>query len=163
MPAAAKTSVPEIRRLVAVQVALTAVFLLVVFVLLDGLDADAPSLWLIVVSLLVVVAGAVLAERSWLSVPALAATVPDPQDAALQAYVAHTVRKFAYCEGALLVCVLLAFISGDAGWLVVIAGLPGLAVLAFETWPSLRNVSLAEVSLDADGASSGLVEQFVAA
>ena len=161
--AAPRATVAEIRRLVAVQVALTAAFLLAAFVLLDYLDADAPAIWWMVVALFVVVAGAVLAERSWMSVPALPATDEHPHESALEAYVAHTLRKFAYCEGAVLVCVLLAFLSGTAGWLIVIAGVPGLAVLAFETWPSLRNVSLAEVSLDAEGATSGLVEAFVAA
>ena len=43
---------------------------------------------------------------------------------------------------------------------MLIGGVPGLALLAFETWPSLRNTSMTAAMLDAEGADSGLVEAF---
>jgi hypothetical protein len=46
------------------------------------------------------------------------------------------------------------------GWPLIVGALPGLLVLAFETWPSLRNTSQTEAMLDADGAESRLVESF---
>ncbi|MGJ9422718.1 hypothetical protein [Aeromicrobium sp. CF3.5] len=160
MPAREETTPTEVRRTIAVQIALTAVFLLVVFVLLDRLDSDAPPIWLIAVLLLIVVAGAVLAERSWLTVKPLAPDAHDREREALDVYVSQTLRKFAYCEGAVLVCVILAFAVDHAAWPIVIGALPGLAVLAFETWPSPRNLSLIEAMLDADGGSSRLMERF---
>ena len=160
MPAREETTPTEVRRTIAVQIALTAVFLLAGFVLLDGLDADAPPIWLIVVLLLVVVAGAVLAERSWLKVRPLPADTRDREREALDVYVSQTLRKFAYCEGAVLVCVIIAFAVDHAAWPLVIGALPGLAVLAFETWPSPRNLSLIETMLDTDGGSSRLMERF---
>ncbi len=160
MPAREETTPVEVRRTIAVQIALTAVFLLAMFVLLDGLDADAPPIWLIVVLLLVVAAGAVLAERSWLKIAPLAAGTTDRDRAALDLYVSHSLRKVVYCEGAVLICIVLAFAFDYAAWPIVIGALPGLAVLAFETWPSPRNLSLVETMLDAKGGSSRLIERF---
>lgn len=161
MPAAQETTPSEVRRVVLVQLGLTAAFLVVVFVLLQGLDADFPPIWLVVVVLLIIGVGAFLAERAWLGIAPLAADAAEPEAAGLDAFVAHTTRKFVICEAALLVCVLIAFASNRAGWLVVVAGVPGLVVLAFETWPGLRNVSLAQASLDARGTRSNLVDQFL--
>lgn len=160
MPAREETTPIEVRRTIAVQIALTAVFLLAVFVLLDALDSDAPPICLIVVLLLVVAAGAVQAERSWLKVAPLPLDARDRDRAALDVYVSQTLRKFAYCEGAVLICIILAFAFDYAAWPIVIGALPGLAVLAFETWPSPRNLSLIETMIDADGGSSRLMERF---
>lgn len=160
MPPPQETTPGEVRKLVLVQVGLTALFLVVIFVLLDGLDADRPAIWLMILPLLVLALGVFLAERSWLRVAPLTANAPDPESAGLAAFVSHTLRKFVLCEGALLICVILAFVSDRAGWLVVIAGIPGLAVLAFEAWPSARNLSLTAAMLDAQGAESRLLETF---
>lgn len=160
MPAREETTPTEVRRTIAVQIALTALFLLVVFVLLDALDSDAPPLWLIVVLLLLVVAGAVLAERSWLKVKPIGLDTLDREREALDVYVSQTLRKFAYCEGAVLACIIVAFAFDYAAWPIVIGALPGLAVLAFETWPSPRNLSLIETMIDANGGSSRLMERF---
>lgn len=160
MPAPQDTTPAEVRRVVQVQLGLAAVFLVAVFALLDGLDADRPAIWLMGLPALLIVIGAVLAERAWLGLQGLDPGAPNAERAALEAFVSITTRKFVYCEGALLLCVILAFASNSAGWLILIAGVPGLAVLAFETWPSPRNTSLAAVSLDQRGATSHLVEQF---
>lgn len=160
MPAPQDTTPEEVRKLVVIQLGLTALFLIVVFALLDGLDSERPPIWLMVLPLVVLAGGAFLAERAWLGVKPLAPDAPVPQAAALQAFVALTVRKFAFCEGALLVCVIIAFASDRAGWLVVIAGIPGLLILAFETWPSARNLSLTAAMLDASGTESHLLESF---
>ncbi len=158
MPAPQETTPAEVRKVVWIQLALTAGFLVVVFGLLGGLDADLPPIWLMAVSIVVIVIGAVLAERAWLKLTPLDPTAST--GTALDAFVAHTTRKFVICEGALLICILLAFASNSAGWLVVIAGVPALAVLAFETWPSPRNLSLTAAMLDTNGAESGLLESF---
>ncbi len=160
MPAPEETSPAELLKAVQVQFGLTALFLVIVFALLDGTDSDLPPIWMIVLSLVVIGIGAALAERAWLRVKPLAPDTPEPDRVALDTYVSQTMRKFVYCEGALLVCVILAFASDRAGWIILIAGLPGLAVLAFETWPTDRNLSLTEVMLDAKGTKSGLLESF---
>ena len=160
MPAPQDTTPGEIRRVVQVQLGLTALFLVVVFVLLDGLDSEPPPVWLMVLPVVVLAIGTVLAERAWLSVKPLEPDAPDLHSAALGAFVSQTTRKLVFCEGALLICVLLAFASDRAGWLVLIAGVPGLAVLAFETWPSARNLSLTAAMLDAHGTQSQLLESF---
>ncbi|MGB9011606.1 MAG: hypothetical protein WCB95_01930 [Aeromicrobium sp.] len=160
MPDPEETSPAEIRNFVRLQLGLTALFLVILFALLGGTDSDRPAIWMIVLSLAIIALGAVLAERAWLRVTPLVPSTPDPGRAALDIYVSQTVRKFVYCEGALLVCVILAFASDRAGWLILIAGIPGLAVLAFETWPTDRNLSLTEAMLDAKGAKSGLLEGF---
>lgn len=162
MPAPEETSPAELVKAVQVQFGLTALFLVIIFALLDGTDSERPPIWMIVLPLVVIAIGAVLAERAWLQIKPLD---PDLSEAerdrvALDTYVSQTMRKFVYCEGALLICVILAFASDRAGWVVLIAGLPGLAVLAFETWPSDRNLSLTEVMLDANGTKSGLLESF---
>lgn len=160
MPAPQDTTPAEVRKVVKVQLGLAAVFMVVVFGLLDGLDSDRPAIWLMVLPLVVLAIGAVLAERAWLGIKPLDPEAPHTERAALEAFVSLTTRKFVYCEGALLLCVILAFASNRAGWLVAIAAIPGLAVLAFETWPSARNLSLTAAMLDANGTDSGLLESF---
>ncbi len=160
MLAPEETTPSEVRRTVAVQIALTSVFLLLMFVLRSGLDADPPPIWLIVALLVVVGVGAVLCERAWLRITPLAPDVEDPEGRALEVYAAQTTRKLGFGQGTVLLCVIVAFAADHAAWPVVIGALPALGVLVFETWPTARNLSLVEAMVEADGASTHLIEQF---
>lgn len=153
----------ELRNFALLQIVLTAAFLAALFWMLGGTDADRPH-WAVWVGLLAAVAvGGFLADRVWLSAAPLdPATDPEEnRSAAVGVYAAQTVRKLILCEAPLLLAVLVAFVTDSGGWPIAIAGLPGLIVMAFEVWPSLRNVSMTATMLDANGAESDLIDSFV--
>lgn len=153
----------EVRTFALVQLGLTTGFLVLLFWMLGATDADLPPIWAIVVLLVAVAAGAFLAERVWLSAEPLdpAADPEDNRVTAVSVYAGHTVRKLIFCEAPLLLAVLFAFVLDAGGWPILIAGVPGLAVLAWEVWPSLRNVAMTATMLDAEGAESELVDSFI--
>lgn len=156
-------SARDISKFSLVQFGVAAVFLAVVFWIFGGTDDPFPPIWLTIVLLLVVAGGAFFAERVWLNGIHLD---PDEEPAtnrqlAIDRFASQTVRKLVCTEIPLLVTILACFIFTEyGGWPIVIAGLPGLAVQAWETWPHLRNTSMAAAVFDADGAESNLVEQF---
>jgi len=153
----------ELRNFALLQIVLTAGFLAALFWMLGGTDADRPH-WVVWIVLLGSVAiGGVLAERVWLSTDPLdpASDAEDNRQTAVGVYAGQTVRKLVYCEAPLILSVVLAFVLDAGGWPIAIAGLPGLVVLSFEVWPSLRNVAMTATVLDADGASSDLIDSFV--
>ena len=105
---------------------------------------------------------AFFAERVWLS-----ARPHDPdrdpeemQAEAVGIFAGQIVRKLAYCEAGVIFAVVVGFVAPYGGWPMLIGGVPGLALIAFETWPSLRNTSMTAAMLDSEGAESGLVEAF---
>lgn len=153
----------ELRNFAMLQWVLTAGFLILLFWMLGGTDADYPPIWLAGVLVALVIVGAVFAERAWHSVRPLPADTAarDVRGEAVGIFAKLTVRKLIFCEAPLLIAVLVAFVTPYAGWPLVIAGFPGLLVLAWETWPSLRNTSMAAAMLDAAGAKSGLVDSFL--
>ena len=79
---------------------------------------------------------------------------------ALDAYASQTVRKLIYVEAGMLPAVITGFAGSYGGWPIVIAGFPGILLIAWETWPSLRNVSRTAVMLESEGADTGIVESF---
>ena len=83
------------------------------------------------------------------------------QAEAVGIFAGQTVRKLFYCSAPLLPAIVVAFVGDYGGWPLVIAGFPGVAVIAWETWPSLRNTSMTAAMLDSGGAESGLVESFL--
>jgi hypothetical protein len=153
----------DLRNFAIVQWVMTAGFLALLFWMLDGTNADFPPTWLAAVLLALVVAGTVAAERAWRSVTPLRANTSghEVRAVAVGQFAKLTIRKLIFCETPLLIAVIVAFVSSYAGWPLVIAGFPGLLVLAWETWPSLRNTSMAAAMLDAAGAESGLIESFM--
>ncbi|MCD9198424.1 hypothetical protein [Aeromicrobium wangtongii] len=163
MPSVEYEATPsEVRKFALLQIVLTAVFFVLLFFMLGGDDAPFPPVWLTVLLVVLVGAGAVMAERVWLSSSPLPADA-DPDEArrdAVGVFAAQTVRKLTYCEAPLLIAVLVAFVTDHGGWPLVIAGFPGLLVLTWELWPSLRNTSLTAAMLDSKGADSQLVESF---
>ncbi|MEH3033890.1 MAG: hypothetical protein PGN07_07575 [Aeromicrobium erythreum] len=163
MPRAEYDASPrEVRTFALLQVGLTTGFLVLLFFALDGLDADVPPWWLIAVLLLAVAASAFLAERVWLDTEPLDPDL-DPEDAraaAVGVYASQTVRRLWICNASIAFAIIVAFVANNAAWPLVIGGLPGLALMTWEVWPSLRNLSMTEVVLDDDGATSGLVESF---
>lgn len=155
---------PEVRHFVLLQLVLTSVFYVVLFFVLGGTDADLPPTWLSVLLVVLVGVGAVLSERVWLSASPLPAD-GDPERLRREAigiFAGQTVRKLMYCEAPLLIAIIVAFVTDYGAWPLVIAGFPGLLVLVWEVWPSLRNTSLCAGMLDSQGADSRLVESFLA-
>ncbi|MET0448404.1 MAG: hypothetical protein ABW004_08350 [Aeromicrobium sp.] len=153
----------EVRSFALLQIGVTAVFLVLLFFMLGGSDADFPPIWLTVLLVALVAVGAFLSERVWLTASPLPADV-DPDEAredAVGVFAAQTVRKLMYCEAPLLFAVVVTFVGDHGGWPLVIAGFPGLLVLTWEIWPSLRNTSLTAAMLDSQGAESQLVESFL--
>lgn len=152
----------EVRNFALLQIGLTGAFLVMLFFMLGGSDADYPPTWLAVVLVALVGLGALMAERVWLSTSPLPADA-DPEDARRQAvgiFAAQTVRKLLVCEAPMLIAVIVTFVVDHGGWPIVIAGFPGMLVLTWEIWPSLRNTSLSAAMLDSQGADSQLVESF---
>lgn len=153
----------EVRQFAALQIALTAAFLVVIFFMLGATDAPFPALWVIGLMLVVVGVAGFLSERVWLSTPPLDSSA-DPavnRRDAVGIFAGQTVRKLVYCEAAVVFCVLVTFVADRGGWPILVGGVPALLVLTWEIWPSLRNVSMTAAMLDARGASSGLVDSFV--
>ncbi|MBC7631110.1 hypothetical protein [Aeromicrobium sp.] len=163
MPSAEYDATPtEVRNFALLQVGLTGGFFVLLFFMLGGRDADYPPIWLAVLLVALIGVGAFFAERVWLNASPLVADDPrkDIRAEAVGVFAAQTVRKLAYCEAPLILAVAVAFVGDYGGWPLVISGFPGLAVLAWETWPSLRNTSMTAAMLDSAGAESGLVESF---
>jgi hypothetical protein len=157
-----ETSPSEVRTFAFLQIGLTAGFLTLLFFAFGGAGRTLPPWWLIAVLLVVVAITGVLAERVWLS-----ATPMDPggdphemQERAIGIFAGQIVRKLAFCEAGIIFAIVVGFVTSYSGWPMLIGGVPGLALLAFETWPSLRNTSMTAAMLDAEGADSGLVEAF---
>jgi len=157
-----ETSPSEVRTFAFLQLGLTAAFLALLFFAFDGTNADRPPWWLIAVLLAAVAISGFLAERVWLSArPMDPGRDPDElQSHAVGIFAGQIVRKLAYCEAAVIFAVIVGFVTSYGGWPMLIGGVPGLALLAFETWPSLRNTSMTAAMLEAEGADSGLVEAF---
>jgi hypothetical protein len=158
-----ETSPSEVRTFAFLQLGLTTVFLALLVLAFGGAHpADFPPWWVVVALLAVVAVAAVLAERVWLSASPMDPT-DDPEQMRAQAvgiFAGQIVRKLAFCEAAVIIAVVVGFVAPYGGWPMIIGGVPGLALLAFETWPSLRNTSMTAAMLDAEGADSGLVEAF---
>lgn len=163
MPMAEYEASPrEVRNFAYLQMALTAGFLVLLFLALDGTDADLPPWWVIVLLLGAVAVAAFFAERVWLQTEPLdpAADPEELRQTAVGVFAAQTVRRLAICEAAVIFSVIVSFVGYSAAWPIVIGGVPGLLLLVWETWPGLRNASISEAMLEADGAESGLVESF---
>ena len=157
-----ETSPSEIRSFAFLQLGLTAVFLILIFFAFGGTGGDLPPWWLIAVLLGVVAITGVLAERVWLRArPMTPGRDPDEMQAeAVNIFASQIVRKLVYCEAGVIFAIVVGFVAPYGGWPMLIGGVPGLALLAFETWPSLRNTSMTAAMLDSEGADSGLVEAF---
>jgi hypothetical protein len=157
-----ETSPSEVRTFAFLQLGLMAVFLTLLFLAFGGTDADLPPWWIIALLLVVVAISGFLAERVWMaSRPLPPGGDPNEMKArAVGIFAGQVVRKLAYCTAAIIFAVVVGFVGPWGGWPMLIGGLPGLALLTFETWPSLRNTSITEAMLDSEGAESGLVEAF---
>jgi hypothetical protein len=166
MPSAEYDTTPrEVRSFALLQIVLTGVFLVLLFFMLGATDGPFPPVWLTVVLVALVAAGAFLAERVWLSASPLPSS-DDPADTQREAvgiFAAQTVRKLFYAEAPLLIAVVVSFVTDHGGWPIVVAGFPGMLVLTWEVWPSPRNTSLTAAMLDSQGADSRLVESFLEA
>lgn len=154
----------EIRGFALVQVLLVGVFLMLLFWAFGGRDGDIPPWWLIIPLLAAPGAAAYFAERVWLEAMPL-----DPEEApeelrnqAVSVFAGQTLMKLYVCTASIVFALVIGFIFRQyAGWPILIGGVPSLAVMAFEIWPSSRNTGMTEVMLDADGAESGLSDAFL--
>jgi len=164
MPSTEFAATPhEVRNFALLQIGLTGGFLVLLFWTLGGTGAPYPPIWLAAALVVLIAVGAFFAERVWLGSSPLSAD-GDPQRVSAEAvgiFANQTVRKLIYCEAPLIVAVLIAFVTNYGAWPIVIAGFPGLAVLAWEIWPGIRNTSMSAAMLDSGGAESKLVESFI--
>ena len=163
MPSAEYNTTPrEIRNFAALQLGLTGVFLVALFWLCGGTDADYPPPWLSAALLVPLVVAAVFAERVWLNGSPLSAELDETllRSEAVDVYASQTFRKLIYVEAAMLPAIALGFAGSYGAWPIVVAGFPGILLLAWETFPTRRNLSRTEAMLDSRGAESGLVERF---
>ncbi len=163
MPSAEYNASPrEIRNFAALQLGITGAFLVALFAICGGTDADYPPPWLSAALIVPLMVAAVFAERVWLNGSPLPAG-PDRsrlQSEAVDVFASQTFRKLLYVEAAMLPAVVVAFVGSYGAWPIVIAGFPGILLLAWETYPTRRNVSRTAAMLDSRGAESGLVEGF---
>jgi hypothetical protein len=164
MPSAEYDATPrELRNFVLFQIWMAGGFLVLLFFLFGGSDADYPPVWLAIALVVPIAVGAFFAERVWLSASPLPPDVPpaDQTGMAVDIFTGQTVRKSAYTFLTLLPAVVVAVVGDYGGWPLVIAGFPGVAVIIWETYPSLRNTSMTAAVLDSQGADSRLVESFL--
>lgn len=151
----------EIRTFAVVQVLLVGVFLTLLFWAFGASDGGFPAWWLILVLLAAPAGAAFLCERIWLEARPLDPKEDDLKSRAVSVYAGQTLTKLYICTAAILIAIVIGFLFRQyAGWPILIGGLPSLAVLGFEIWPSLRNTSMTEIMLDSDGAESGLSDSF---
>lgn len=151
----------EIRRMVTVQVGLTAAFGGVMVLLLDGANAPHPPIWSHVVLGLVIATGAVFAFRSPRPSPLDPSTTDAAaHDEALLRLANVTARRAAYSGAPFLVVVLAAFVIDHAAWPILIMGPVALTAMAWATWPSRRFVARTAEALEAEGAATRLREAF---
>lgn len=163
MPSAEFNTTPrEIRNFATLQLGLTGVFLVALFWFNGGSDANYPPPWLSALLVVPIVVAVVFAERVWLTGSPLSADLDGFHAKAqgLDAYASQTFRKLMYVEAALLPAIVVAFAGSYGGWPIVIAGFPGILLLAWETYPTRRNTSRTAAMLDSRGAESGLVDGF---
>lgn len=153
----------EIRGFALVQVLLVAVFLTALFWAFGARDGEIPPWWLIIPLLVAPALAAYFAERVWLDAKPLDPNdSPDSlQDQAVSVFAGQTVLKLYFCTASIVFAIIIGFVFREyAGWPIIIGGVPSLAVLAFEIWPSTRSTSMTEVMLDSNGAKSRLTAAF---
>ncbi len=156
------TIAKDIRKFAIIQIVITTAFLIFIFWAFGGTQAARPPIWVFVLLLATIGVAAFFAEQVWLKVAALdpERTADDNQRLALDAFTSQTMRRLLISEAPLLVAVLTCFIGPWGGWPVLISAIPGLALQTFETYPSLRNTSMAAAIMDSAGAESRLIENF---
>lgn len=150
----------EVRRFALIQLTLTSAFVALLFIAFGGVEGDLPPWWVIALLLATVAASAVLSERVWLHAEPLDPAGDDLPQTAVGVFAAQTVRKLMICEAPIVLAVLVTFIGSWAAWPILLGAVPGVLVLAVETWPSVRNISMSAAMLESQGAQSGLVESF---
>jgi len=150
-----------VKRFVALQLAATLVFAVVIVVAFGG-DSEPGARWWagIAVIGLVFVAGAVV-SRWWSAPQGLPADDPAPSQTAMRRLVSHLARAFMVLEIPLVVCAVLAATGLIGGAVLAVTLVPALAALAFGTWPTRRNVARFADALERHGADSGLRQAFV--
>lgn len=154
----------EIRGFAAVQVMLVAVFLVLLYWAFGGREGPIPPWWLIAPLLIAPALAAFFAERVWLDGrPFDPADLPDDVSGrAVSIFAGQTLLKLYYCTASIVFAIIIGFIFRNyAGWPIVIGGVPSLAVMAFEIWPSSRNTAMTEVMLNSNGVDTGLVRTFL--
>ncbi|WP_374999572.1 hypothetical protein [Aeromicrobium sp. CTD01-1L150] len=162
IPAEYDSSPKEIRSFAALQVVITAVFLIALFLILGGVSAPRPPWWAMLALLVPVAIAAWFAERVWTRTPSLDPETDEEEQRrrAVAIFAGQTVRRLAICQVPVILTILVTFVAPWGAWPLVVAAVPAVALLAWETTPTLHSTSLTEVLLDADGAQSGLVEAF---
>lgn len=163
MPSAEYNTTPrEIRNFAALQLGLTGAFLAALFWFCGGTEPDYPPPWLSALLVVPIVVAAVFAERVWLSAKPLDPSAGQARlrAEALDVYASQTVRKMLIVEASMLPGVIVGFVGAYGAWPIVVVGFPGILLLAWEIWPTLRNLTRTSAMLDSGGTDSGLTDGF---
>lgn len=160
-----ETTPAGLRTFVLVQVGVTTGICVLIFWLLGDVQEPFPPLWLVAALLVPVAVGAFFAERVWMrGRPINPSDDPEIQrDTGVAVLAGQTVRKTWICELPIMLAVFVAFLAGHSGWPILTTAPLGILVLAFETWPSLRNVAMTEIMLNAHGAQADVIDAFLKA
>jgi hypothetical protein len=129
------------------------------YVVVDGLG-DYPSTPVALGLSAVVAIALVLAEAVGFRAKE---PVPEPDPAArgqqeLQQYLTAMSLRFAITEAPIIIALAMTFTLDGGMWPYVITTVPALAVMAFEIWPTRRNIEKYARAVEADGRSSQLRE-----
>jgi len=133
------------------------------YFVLDGLGSyPAPPLAL-ALSTLVVVALA-LAESVGFRASRSPESVASDSRASVEVlqYQSAMSLRTAITEAPIIMAIAVCFVRDDPGlWPYIIAGVPAIAVMAFEIWPSRRNIDKFARALEANGQPSELRERLL--
>ena len=119
MPSAEYDATPsEIRNFAPLQIGMVGGFLVLLFFMFGGSDADYPPVWLAVALVVPIAIGAFFAERVWLSASPLPADAPplELSNQAVGVFAAQTVRKFFYRFATLIPAGVVTFVGDYGGW-----------------------------------------------
>lgn len=126
------------------------------------LSADPPPILVVVALLATVVLAYLTAEAVGFRVSPLPAGRPHDASSrsqvSLARYQSSTFVRFAICEFPILVALVACFLLDHGLWPFAIVILPGVALLAYEIWPSARNLDKYATALELDGGVSLLRE-----
>jgi len=157
---------PLVRRLQWLTVALVLSLVVVgraTYHALDGLG-EYPPTWLALTLTALVVVSLVQAETlGFRPLPARGRrqTAQDPGTEALDAYQRSMMLRWALTSAPTIIALAVCFVRDEGAWPYVITAVLALPIMAFETWPSRRNIDKFARALEAHGQPSGLRERLL--
>jgi len=135
-----------------------------VYIVLDGLGPYPPTALAFGLSALVL-ATLVLAEAVGFRPPRSqgAADTETEADQEVLHYLNATMLRFALTESPIIFALAVCFVRDDGAWPYVITTVPAMVVMAFEIWPSRRNIEKFARAVEASGRQSYVRERLLGA